>query len=299
METTTPTPEVLHGSCHCGRVRVTIPAESTGVVVCHCGDCQKLHGGSFAFFAADPVPAAVGIGSFGPLDLRESSSSWGRITTTPKPGWRDTDVASVFAGRLGVPVGFDTDVNAAALGEQRHGAARGLHTFCYITIGTGIGGGGMIQGRLMHGLLHPEFGHLRIPHDRQRDPFDGGCPFHGDCWEGLASGDAIGKRWGYGAGSTWDAAHVALEAEYIALGLLDVMCVLSPQRLIVGGGVMSEPALLPLVRTKLRALAAGYFDVPELEDGLDEFVVAPALDERAGVIGALELARIAFDEGAS
>lgn len=251
---------------------------------------------ALAFFAADPVPAAVGIGSFGPLDLRKGSSTWGRITTTPKPGWGNTDFASVVAGRLGVPVGFDTDVNAAALGEQRHGAARGLHTFCYITIGTGIGGGGMIHGRLMHGLLHPEFGHLRIPHDRQRDPFGGGCPFHGDCWEGLASGDAVGKRWGYAAGSTWDAAHLALEAEYIALGLLDVVCVLSPQRLIVGGGVMSEPALLPLVRTKLRELAAGYFDVPELAAGLDEFVVAPALDERAGVIGALELARIAFDE---
>jgi fructokinase len=137
------------------------------------------------FFTQNGGVSAVGVGSFGPLDLRS-----GHITTTPKPGWKNTDVVSALHGALHVPVAFDTDVNAAALGEQRWGAAKGLDTFCYFTVGTGIGGGVMTGGRLVHGLLHPEVGHMLIPHDRQVDPFAGACPFHGDCFEGLASGSA-------------------------------------------------------------------------------------------------------------
>jgi fructokinase len=241
------------------------------------------------FFEQNGGVSAVGVGSFGPLDLRG-----GRITTTPKPGWRDTDVVSALNGALGVPVAFDTDVNAAALGEQRWGAAVGLDTFCYFTVGTGIGGGVMAGGRLVHGLLHPEVGHMLIPHDRTRDPFAGVCPFHGDCFEGLASGGALRQRWGKPGEELGDRSEVwELEAEYLALGIVNVIYVMSPQRVILGGGVMKQPSLLPLVRTRTRELLAGYVAAPELSDGLDEYIVAPALGDRAGVLGAIELARLA------
>src|SRR3954454_1384764 len=164
---------------------------------------------------AGPVDA-VGIGSFGPVDLDPSSPTWGYVTTTPKPGWADTDVAQAFRRRLGVPVAFDTDVNAAALGEHRWGAGRGLDTLCYVTVGTGIGGGAIAGGRLVHGLVHPEFGHLRIPHDRDADPFPGACPFHGDGWEGLASGRALEARWGRPAHELGDDPEIwDLEAGYL------------------------------------------------------------------------------------
>ena len=149
-----------------------------------------------AFFEREGPVEAIGIGSFGPIDRDPESPTWGYITSTPKAGWANTDVAQRIGGRLSVPIAFDTDVNAAALGEHRWGAAQGLDTFCYITLGTGIGGGGMTGGKLLHGLVHPEFGHVRIPHDLERDPFEGVCPFHGDCWEGLASARAIEARWG-------------------------------------------------------------------------------------------------------
>jgi fructokinase len=242
-----------------------------------------------AFFDQNGGVSAIGVGSFGPIDLRA-----GRITTTPKPGWAETDVVSVLQGALGVPVAFDTDVNAAALGEGRWGAAMGLDTFCYFTVGTGIGGGVMAGGRLVHGLIHPEVGHMLIPHDRGRDPFAGSCPFHGDCFEGLAAGSAIERRWGKpgeqlgGRSEVWE-----LEAEYLALGVVNVICIVSPQRVILGGGVMKQPSLLPLVRARVRELLAGYIVAPALADGLDEYIVGPALGDRAGVLGAIELARLA------
>jgi fructokinase len=242
-----------------------------------------------AFFDQNGGVSAIGVGSFGPIDLRA-----GRITTTPKPGWAGTDVVSVLHGALGVPVAFDTDVNAAALGEGRWGAAMGLDTFCYFTVGTGIGGGVIAGGRLVHGLIHPEVGHMLIPHDRARDPFGGSCPFHGDCFEGLAAGSAIERRWGKpgeqlgGRSEVWE-----LEAEYLALGVVNVICIVSPQRVILGGGVMKQPSLLPLVRARVRELLAGYIVAPALADGLDEYIVGPALGDRAGVLGAIELARLA------
>jgi fructokinase len=161
--------------------------------------------------------AAVGIATFGPIDLHPQSRSYGSITSTPKPGWANTPIAATVRQALDVPVGFDTDVNAAALAEGRWGAAQGLHSFLYLTIGTGIGGGGVLDGRVMHGLLHPEMGHIRVPHDRARDPFAGSCPFHGDCLEGLASGPALAARWGR-PGESLPAQHEAwaLEAPYLA-----------------------------------------------------------------------------------
>jgi fructokinase len=184
-------------------------------------------------------------------------------------------------------VAFDTDVNAAALGEHRWGAARGLDTFCYITVGTGIGGGGMTHGALLDGLVHPEFGHMRIPHDLDRDPFAGVCPFHGDCWEGLASGRAIEARWG-GANADWK-----LQAHYLALGLVSVICILSPERIVVGGGVMTRPGLISLVQREVQTLMNGYLDAPAIQDRIEDYVTLPALAPRSGVLGAIALAETA------
>ncbi len=259
----------------------TFPTTTPGEMISHAA----------GFFASNGPLAAVGIGSFGPIDVRRSSPTWGFITTTPKPGWANTSVAHPLHEALGLPVGFDTDVNAAALGEQRWGAAIGLETFCYITVGTGIGGGAMVNGRLLHGLLHPELGHMRVPHDRERDPFPGACPYHGDCFEGLASGEAIRRRWRGKGEELEDDAVWRLEAEYLALGVVNVICTLSPQRIILGGGVMKQPGLLPLVHRRVGELLARYLDVSELRDAIDEYVVLPALGDRAGVLGALELAR--------
>jgi fructokinase len=247
-----------------------------------------------AFFEREGHVAAIGIGSFGPVDQKLTSPTWGHITTTPKPGWAHTDVGQEIRRRLSVPVAFDTDVNAAALGEHRWGAAQGLDTFCYITIGTGIGGGGMARGRLLHGLVHPEVGHMRIPHDREADPFLGVCPYHGDCWEGLASGLAIAKRWGRppeelaGREEVW-----RLEARYVALGVVSVICVISPERVVLGGGVMSEPKLLPLIHGEVSALLNGYLDTPAISDGIASYITLPQLGSRAGVLGAIALAETA------
>ena len=244
------------------------------------------------FFTENGPVGALGVGAFGPVDIRPASPTWGTITTTPKPGWADTDLVAPLRAGLGVPIALDTDVNAAALGEWRQGAAAGLDTFCYITVGTGIGGGAVAGGRIVHGLLHPEFGHMRIPHDRARDPFDGICPYHGDCLEGLASGEAIRQRWGRAGQELSGSAAWELEAEYLALALVNVICVLSPQRIIIGGGVAKQPRLLPLARQRVRELLAGYLRAPELTepDAIERYIVPPGLGDSSGVIGAIELA---------
>lgn len=240
--------------------------------------------------------AAVGIGSFGPVDPNPASPTFGYITSTPKPGWAQTDLAGAVRRALGVPVGFDTDVNAAALAEHRWGAAQGLDTFIYLTVGTGIGGGGMAHGRLLHGLVHPEMGHIRIPHDWAKDPYPGCCPFHGDCFEGLAAGPAIEGRW-HARGETLPPDHPAwpLEAEYLALGLASLICTLSPQRVVVGGGIMQQAQLFPLVRRRVQELLAGYLQAPAILERIDEYLVPPALGGRAGVLGAIALAQEAGD----
>jgi fructokinase len=253
------------------------------------------------FFTENGPVGALGVGAFGPVDIRPASPTWGTITTTPKPGWADTDLVAALHSGLEVPIALDTDVNAAALGEWRCGAAAGLDTFCYITVGTGIGGGAVAGGRIVHGLLHPEFGHMRIPHDRARDPFDGICPYHGDCLEGLASGEAIRQRWGQPGQQLSGREPWELEAGYLALALVNVICLLSPQRIIVGGGVARQPALLPLVRGQVRDLLAGYLRAPELTDPgeTDRYIVPPGLAGGSGVIGAIELAVDAAAAGPS
>jgi len=245
------------------------------------------------FFRTQPPIVALGIASFGPIDLHPESKTWGYITTTPKPGWANVDLAGALRRALNVPVAFDTDVNAAALGEHRWGAAHGLDSFIYLTIGTGIGGGGLSAGKLLHGLIHPEMGHLRLPHDWARDPFPGACPYHGDCFEGLASGPAIEKRWGR-RGETLPVNHPAweLEAHYIALALVNYICVLSPQRIILGGGVMEQAQLFPLIRREVIELLKGYIQSPTIVERSEEYIVPPGLGTRAGVLGAIALAEL-------
>jgi fructokinase len=250
------------------------------------------------FFAQHDRPVvAIGIGAFGPLDLRRNSSTFGYITTTPKPGWANTAVAPALHRQLNVPVFIDTDVNTAALAEWRWGAATGLDTFAYVTIGTGIGVGAIVHGRLLHGLLHPEGGHMCVPHDWIVDPFTGSCPYHGDCLEGLASGEAIHQRWGRPATQLSDPKMWRLEANYVASALLNLIYILSPQRIIVGGGVAQHPTLLAMVRTRIGKLLAGYLVTPELasEPKRRQYIVPAELGNRAGVIGAVELAAMSVD----
>ncbi|MCK4422574.1 MAG: ROK family protein [Candidatus Omnitrophica bacterium] len=241
--------------------------------------------------AKEPL-SALGIGSFGPVDLQRDSATYGYITTTPKQGWLNTDFAGVLKKAFNIPIGFDTDVNAAALGEYCWGAAKGLTDFIYLTIGTGIGGGGMINGRLMHGLIHPEMGHVRIPHDIKLDPYPGKCPFHKDCFEGLAAGPALQERWGVRAQDlkpdhqAWD-----LEAGYIALALVNYICTLSPQRIIIGGGVLEQKQMLGLVRDKVKKELNNYVQAKEITDRIEDYIVLPGLGNRAGILGAIALAK--------
>jgi fructokinase len=243
------------------------------------------------FFETHPRPQAVGLGAFGPLDLDQSSATWGYVTSTPKPGWRHTSLARPLRDRLGLPLALNTDVGAAALAEHRWGAGRGVASLCYLTVGTGIGAGLIHEGRIWQGLIHPEVGHLRVPHDHQRDPFEGDCPVHGDCWEGLASGGAIARRWGSDPQElpedhpAWE-----LEAEYLALGILAIVSVVSPERIVAGGGVLERPAVLAAVRRRLPELIGGYLESPLLGERIEEYIVPPALGDDAGVLGAIALA---------
>jgi fructokinase len=238
--------------------------------------------------------AAVGIAAFGPVDPDPDSSTYGYITKTPKLDWVDTDIAGPVGDTLGVPVGFDTDVNGAALGEGQWGAARGLDTFLYLTIGTGIGGGAVVNGSLLHGLVHPEMGHVRIPHDRADDPFEGSCPYHEDCLEGLATGPSIAKRWEQDPASlpedhkAWE-----LEARYLSYALANYICVLSPQRIIMGGGVMDQRHLFPRIRRTVPTLLNEYIQADALLQGIDQYIVPPGLGNRSGVLGALALGYLA------
>ena len=236
--------------------------------------------------------SAVGVASFGPVDLRPDSPTFGFITSTPKPGWQQFDLAGEVARGLDVPVGFDTDVNAAAAGEARWGAGRGIANFIYLTVGTGIGGGAIVNGEVIHGMLHPEMGHIRIPHDLAKDRYPGHCPFHGDCLEGLAAGPALQERWGKPAHELPDDHPIwKLEAHYLALGLANWVCSLSPQRMILGGGVMEHLDLFPMMRTELKELLNGYIQAKPVLDEIDEYVVPPELGKRAGVLGAMEIGR--------
>jgi fructokinase len=261
------------------RYPTTTPEETIPQLTRFFEDAVAAHG---------PI-AALGIASFGPLELRNGSPSHGHITVTPKPGWSHTDMVGPFRTALGVPVEIDTDVNGAGLGEWRWGAAQGLSNFVYLTVGTGIGGGALIDGRPVHGLIHPEMGHLRVPRHPD-DSFAGRCPYHGDCLEGLACGPAIEDRWGRPAHRLGDLADVAvdMEAHYLAAGIADLVYSIAPERVVLGGGVGKLPGLIPQVRRKAIDLLGGYPGLPEHAN--DDFIVGPALGDDAGVAGALALA---------
>jgi len=239
----------------------------------------------------------IGIGSFGPLDLNRKSKSYGYLTTTPKPGWAHTDLISRFKMVFDLPIGFDTDVNAAALGEYRWGAGQGLSDFIYLTVGTGIGGAAIANQALIHGMIHPEMGHMLVPHDWDRDPFPGVCPFHGDCLEGLATGPAVQARWGQSADQL-PADHPAwqLEAHYLGLGISNLIATLSPQRVILGGGVMEQTQLFPLIREEVRILLGDYISAAEITQVNEEYIVPPVLGSQAGVLGAIALAQQAIQK---
>jgi fructokinase len=264
------------------RIATTTPAETIGQSI----EFFRAHRQSLG-----PI-AAVGIASFGPIDPRPGSPTFGYITSTPKPGWGNTDFAGAVQRALGVPVGFDTDVNVAALGEWRWGAGQGLDDLMYLTIGTGIGGGGLVGGKLMHGLIHPEMGHMRVPHDLAADPYPGHCPYHGDCLEGLACGPAMQARWQV-PGDQLPAGHPAwaLEANYLAWALVNLVCTLSPRRIILGGGVMAHEPLFPLIRGGVQQRLNGYVQSPDILEDIDHYIVPPGLGSQSGVLGAFALAQ--------
>ena len=240
-------------------------------------------------FFSDRDVDAVGVAHFGPLDLDPASPTYGHVISSPKPGWSGADVVGTLGEALGVPVGLDTDVNGAALGEARWGVGQGLDPLLYVTIGTGIGGGAVINGATMHGLMHPEMGHIRIPRHAD-DDFAGNCGWHGDCLEGLAAGPAIAERWGRPAedlGGDTEAA-VTIEAYYLGAAMATYTLVLSPQRIVLGGGVMGLPGLLEATTAAMVEQLGGYLGSAPVD--ADDYLVAPGLGSRSGVLGALVLA---------
>jgi fructokinase len=262
------------------RYRTTTPEETLGRAI------QFFQ----PFVSSDQVKT-IGVGCFGPLDVNPESSTYGFITATPKPGWSNTNVLGILRGALGVKIAFDTDVNVAGLGEYKWGVGNGYDPLLYLTIGTGIGGGYIKDGRSLLGLLSPEMGHLRIPHNRELDPFLGNCPFHEDCFEGLASGPAIEKRLGM-AGSMvpendqfWN-----IEADYIASALVNYILTLSPKKIILGGGVMQREFLFTKVRWKVRELLNGYVASKSLLENIEDYIVPPGLGNQSGSMGAIALA---------
>jgi fructokinase len=228
---------------------------------------------------------AIGIGSFGPIDIKPNSPTYGFITSTPKPGWRNYPFVQAIQEQFSVPVGFNTDVNAAALGELRNGAGQGLESCLYITVGTGIGAGAVVQGKLVQGISHPEMGHILVRRHPE-DLYKGKCPYHKDCLEGLAAGPAIEERWGKnGMELAEETAVWEMEAHYIAQALAQYILILSPEKIIVGGGVMKQTQLFPLIQQKVADILNQYVELPDLST----YIVPPALGDNAGITGALLL----------
>ncbi len=247
----------------------------------------------FSPYSAQNRLAGVGIASFGPLDLDKASKTYGFITTTPKPGWSQVDLYGEIERGLNIPVAFDTDVNAAAFGEQYWNNQKGnLDPFIYMTVGTGIGVGVIINGAPLHGLIHAEAGHFALPHDWEKDPFQGVCPYHGDCLEGLASGKSMAKRWGQSP-ETLPMDHPAwdLEANYIALALVNLIYAYSPRRIIVGGGVAQHSGVVEAARNKVQTILNGYIQSHMVLDNIEDYIQLPSLGNHSGALGAMAMAR--------
>ena len=267
------------------RFPTTTPAETIGRAISFFQEQEKAIGRL----------SAVGFASFGPIDPNLVSPTYGYVLPTPKPGWSNSDVVGPLKKALNLPIGFDTDVNGAALSEARWGAAQGCDPVVYFTIGTGIGGGAVVNGKLMNGLTHPEMGHMKIPHDLSVDPFPGACPFHGDCFEGLAAGPSIEQRWGQKA-ETLPADHPAwdIEAQYIALAFANIIYTFSPQKIVVGGGVAQQAHMLPFIQQKVQKILGGYVQSAQITQHIDQYIVLPGLGNRSGVLGAIALAELAL-----
>jgi fructokinase len=257
------------------QIPTTVPSETIPQVI--------------AFFKKYSIEA-IGIGSFGPIDVNQDSATYGNITSTPKPGWKDYPFVKAVKEALAVPVGFNTDVNAAALGEATFGAAKGLDSCLYITVGTGIGAGAVVQGKLLQGHSHPEMGHILVRRHPE-DQYAGKCPYHQDCLEGLAAGPAIEERWGakgvelVSRDEVWD-----MEGYYVAQALMQYILIVSPKKIILGGGVMNQTQVFASIYKYLPQLINDYVTLPELSD----YIVSPGLGDNAGIIGSLLLAKEAL-----
>lgn len=240
-------------------------------------------------FFKDKKIERLGIGSFGPIDVNLNSKTYGYITKTPKTDWIDCNIVGYLKQYFDIPIFFDTDVNGAVLGETIWGAAQGLNNCLYMTIGTGIGGGALISGKLIHGMLHPEMGHLLIK-KHPEDTYEGKCPFHKNCLEGMAAGPTLEERWGK-KGDELPANHKAwdIEAYYIAQGLANLILTLSPEKIILGGGVMKQKQLFPKIRKNVIELLKGYVQTKEILKDIDNYIIYPKLGDDAGLLGAIAL----------
>lgn len=264
--------------------RISIPTEDPSITT-----PQLIN-----FFSKEGIEA-LGIGCFGPIDLDRSSPTYGSITSTPKLAWRNYNIVQAFSSALHIPIGFDTDVNGAALGEATWGAAKGCDVSIYITIGTGVGVGICINGQPLHGLVHPEAGHILMKR-LENDTFKGLCPYHSDCLEGLAAGPAIEGRWGKKAIELTENIEVwEMEAHYIAQAISNYILTLSPNKIILWGGVMHQKQLFPLVRTKVAEYLNGYIASDMILNQMERYIVPPALGEDPGIKGALRLGYLAFN----
>lgn len=261
------------------RIATRTPAECFPDVIAFFEQASAIHG---------PI-AAFGVGSFGPIDIDPASPGYGTFTTTPKPGWSGARFHDALA-RFNAPIAVDTDVNAAALGEWQKGAGQGCRTLAYTTVGTGIGSGVLRDGQSLMGFSHFESGHIPVPRDPAADPFEGVCPFHGDCLEGLAAGPAIKGRWRQSLSELGSPADkVDLIAGYVAQLAVSLVLLHMPDRLVFGGGVMKTPGLIPTLRRATEARLAGYIVAPQLDPGLERYIVAPGLGDQAGITGAIAL----------
>jgi fructokinase len=238
---------------------------------------------------------SLGIGSFGPVDVNKSSDKYGCILDTPKTAWKYYDLVGNIQKELNIPIGLDTDVNGSCLGEMTFGTSKGLDSVVYITIGTGVGVGASINGQLLHGMLHPEAGHILLK-QHPEDNYKGKCPYHGTCLEGLAAGPAIEDRWGKKAielkdnDKAWE-----FEAFYIAQALVNYILTLAPRRIILGGGVMHQTQLFPMIRQEVKKLLNGYLNTKEISD-MENYIIPASLNDNQGIMGCIQLAKIALEE---
>ena len=295
--------ERLIGAIEAGGTKFVLAlARADGTVLAETRIATRTPGECFpdmaAFFdsaaAAHGPISGFGVGSFGPIDIDPSSATYGTFTTTPKPGWSGARYYDAL-GRFGVPIVVDTDVNGAALGEWEKGAGQHCGTLVYTTVGTGIGSGVLKAGKSLMGFSHYESGHIPIARDPERDPYAGFCPYHGDCLEGLAAGPAIEKRWGQSLSKLASPAEeIALIADYLSQLAVNLILLHMPDRLIFGGGVMKTPGLIPALRKATEARLAGYIKAPQLDPGLESYIVPPGLGDEAGITGAIALGRRAL-----